>query len=99
MCSVTNISVLIFSSTYYGFYIHGRSAHGFADTDLVTLKAYLKKEAEEACGTRGLVPDGLERQTFRIAVPPSFRTCYDRLLAITHSAAANTKPFSVVSIF
>ncbi|XP_071443264.1 meckelin [Hetaerina americana] len=89
LCSMANISVIILPWLHFGFYLHGRSAHGFADTDLASLKEYLRKEAEDACGTRGLVPDGMERQTFRIAVPSSFRVCYDRLLTSSWSSPPN----------
>ncbi|XP_046393183.1 meckelin [Ischnura elegans] len=89
LCSMANISVIILPWLHFGFYLHGRSAHGFADTDLATLKDCLRKEAEDVCGTRGLVPDGMERQTFRIAVPSSFRVCYDRILSSSWSTPVN----------
>lgn len=34
LCSISNISVFILESELYGYYIHGRSIHGRADTGL-----------------------------------------------------------------
>ena len=38
------------------YYIHGKSAHGFSDTDMATLLEQLQREADDLCGHRGLVP-------------------------------------------
>ncbi|XP_051153232.1 meckelin [Leptopilina boulardi] len=72
LCSISNISLFILHFKYHGFYIHGRSVHGFADTDLETLVNDLKKEEKNLCPHRGLVPGTIE-QTFIISVTPSFR--------------------------
>ncbi|KAL3094260.1 hypothetical protein niasHS_004016 [Heterodera schachtii] len=37
LCSVANISVLAMTNPLRGFYIHGRSVHGFADTDMLQM--------------------------------------------------------------
>jgi len=34
LCSISNVSVFILESDLYGYYIHGRSVHGRADTGL-----------------------------------------------------------------
>jgi len=34
LCSISNISIFILESDLYGYYIHGRSVHGRADTGL-----------------------------------------------------------------
>ena len=34
LCSLSNISIMILSDRVYGHYIHGRSVHGHADTDM-----------------------------------------------------------------
>ncbi|XP_025159513.1 meckelin [Harpegnathos saltator] len=79
LCSVANISVFILAHNYYGFYIHGRSVHGFADTDLPTLINDLKKEEDNLCAHRGLVP-GTTEQTFIISLTRSFKFLYDELM-------------------
>ncbi|XP_011879640.1 PREDICTED: meckelin isoform X2 [Vollenhovia emeryi] len=79
LCSIANISVFILAHNYYGFYIHGRSVHGFADTDLPTLINDLKKEEDNLCAHRGLVP-GTTDQTFILSLTQSFKTLYDELM-------------------
>ncbi|VDK70569.1 unnamed protein product, partial [Anisakis simplex] len=44
LCSIANISVLSLTHPLYGFYIHGRSVHGRADTDMVHMNQYLQNE-------------------------------------------------------
>lgn len=38
------ISVFILSANNYGHYIHGRSVHGFSDTNMKEMRAQLKRE-------------------------------------------------------
>ncbi|XP_020283819.1 meckelin isoform X2 [Pseudomyrmex gracilis] len=79
LCSIANISVFVLAHDYYGFYIHGRSVHGFADTDLLTLINDLKKEEDNLCAHRGLVP-GTTDQTFIVSLTQSFKSLYDELM-------------------
>ncbi|XP_012536805.1 meckelin [Monomorium pharaonis] len=79
LCSIANISVFIMAHNYYGFYIHGRSVHGFADTDLPTLINDLRKEEDDLCAHRGLVP-GTTDQTFILSLTQSFKLLYDELM-------------------
>ncbi|EZA52526.1 Meckelin [Ooceraea biroi] len=79
LCSIANISVFILAHNYYGFYIHGRSVHGFADTDLPTLISDLKKEEDDLCAHRGLVPGTMD-QTFILSLTQSFKSLYDKLM-------------------
>ncbi|XP_015600107.2 meckelin [Cephus cinctus] len=79
LCSIANISTFVLALNYYGFYIHGRSVHGFADTDLATLLDNLKMEEENLCAHRGLVP-GTTDQTFVISVSTAFRAFYNKVL-------------------
>ena len=44
LCSVSNVSVFIMSRRLYGFYVHGRSVHGHADTDMREMNKNLDKE-------------------------------------------------------
>ena len=49
LCSVSNISVFIMSRRLYGFYIHGRSVHGHADTNMREMNQNLFKERVSNC--------------------------------------------------
>ena len=44
LCSVSNVSILLFDEPSHGYYIHGRSVHSYADTDMAELFHQLKKE-------------------------------------------------------
>lgn len=68
VCSMSNISVFIFAIDAYGYYVHGRSPHGFADTDMCSMLQQLRRESENMCGHRGLLPNS-EHQTFCFLAP------------------------------
>ena len=68
--------VVFFQNTRYGYYIHGRSVHGRADTNMWQMNEQLKREEEDLCGKRGLEPNS-ERQTFEVEVPAKFREQYE----------------------
>ncbi|XP_026671378.1 meckelin [Ceratina calcarata] len=76
LCSIANISLVILPLNCYGFYIHGRSVHGFADTDLVHLMNDLRMEKNNLCARRGLVP-GTTQQTFVLHLRESFATIFN----------------------
>ncbi|ELK32210.1 Meckelin [Myotis davidii] len=78
LCSMSNISVFLLSHKCFGYYIHGRSVHGHADTNMEEMNMNLKREAENLCSQRGLVPN-TEGQTFQIAISGQMRQHYDRI--------------------
>ncbi|XP_043922225.1 meckelin [Protopterus annectens] len=78
LCSMSNISVFILSDRCFGYYIHGRSVHGHADTNMEEMNANLKREGENLCGQRGLLPN-TDVQTFQIAITSKLRQQYDRI--------------------
>ena len=43
-CSMANISIFVMSETNFGYYIHGRSVHGTADTGMLQMHENLKRE-------------------------------------------------------
>lgn len=92
VCSISNISVLILSMTSYGFYIHGRSPHGFSDTDMCSMILQFRREEENMCGHRGLLP-GSEQQTYTILAPRNLRLMYEKLI----NQAKKTSTVSVMS--
>ncbi|KPP60114.1 meckelin-like [Scleropages formosus] len=73
------ISVLLLSHRCFGYYIHGRSVHGHADTNMEEMNSNLKREAENLCGQRGLLPN-TDIQTFQISITNKLRQQYDRIL-------------------
>ena len=44
LCSMSNISVFILENAQFGYYIHGRSVHGRADTGMKEMHENLKRE-------------------------------------------------------
>ncbi|KAL2715557.1 meckelin [Vespula squamosa] len=92
LCSIANISVFILEYNYYGFYIHGRSVHGFSDTDLFTLINNLKNEENQLCAHRGLVPGTIE-QNFIVSVTQTFRIFYEKFY--TEKNFVNSSPSSI----
>ncbi|VDM51219.1 unnamed protein product [Toxocara canis] len=79
LCSIANISVLSLTHPLYGYYIHGRSVHGRADTDMLHMNQYLQNERDNLCGQRGLEP-GSELQTFAVSLPKAFREQFDEII-------------------
>ncbi|XP_077454683.1 meckelin-like [Stigmatopora argus] len=78
LCSISNISVLLLPQRCFGYYIHGRSVHGHADTNMEEMNNNLKREAESRCGQRGLLPN-TDTQTFQVALSCQLRSHYDRI--------------------
>ncbi|CAL4153921.1 unnamed protein product [Meganyctiphanes norvegica] len=79
LCSMANISVFILEYNMFGYYMHGRSVHGYADVDMQTYYDQLKREEEDLCGHRGLEPSS-ECQTFEVSITYRFRDQYDSIL-------------------
>ncbi|RZF41616.1 hypothetical protein LSTR_LSTR000330 [Laodelphax striatellus] len=80
VCSIANISVFVLALENFGYYIHGRSAHGFADTDMKTIMTQLQREEQDLVGHRGLLPAS-DQQTFQISIPSQLREYYRRVMA------------------
>ncbi|GMS84056.1 hypothetical protein PENTCL1PPCAC_6231 [Pristionchus entomophagus] len=78
LCSIANISVLSLSHPLYGYYIHGRSVHGWADTGMAEMNEFLQRERDNLVGMRGLESGG-EMQTYYVSLPLSFRKRYTDL--------------------
>ncbi|KAG8176834.1 hypothetical protein JTE90_001973 [Oedothorax gibbosus] len=90
LCSVSNVSVFILVTKRFGYYIHGRSTHGKADVNMKEMHEFLRKEEEDLCGRRGLLPD-TDQQTFQILLPPGVHDQFLRLLVplTSYSQAAD----------
>ncbi|GFT73874.1 hypothetical protein NPIL_460851 [Nephila pilipes] len=79
LCSVSNVSIFILITKRFGYYIHGRSTHGKADVNMKEMHEFLRKEEEDLCGHRGLLPD-TDQQTFQILLPSGVHDQFLRLL-------------------
>lgn len=53
-------------------FLISRSPHGFSDTDMCSMLQQLRRESENMCGHRGLLPNS-EHQTFCFLAPLQLR--------------------------
>ncbi|XP_059083812.1 meckelin-like [Tigriopus californicus] len=79
VCSLSNISVFILAANNFGYYIHGKSAHGSADTDMATLIEQLQREADDRCPHRGLQAQ-TDDQSFTMTLPTKLKSYYDKIV-------------------
>ncbi|XP_026561755.1 meckelin [Pseudonaja textilis] len=78
LCCMSNVSVFLLSERCFGYYIHGRSVHGHSDTNMEEMNMNLKREAENLCSQRGLLPN-TDGQTFQISISSKMRQQYDKI--------------------
>lgn len=96
LCSVTNISVLLFDDSFGGYYIHGRSPYGYTEISSEMLRRSLDQEARGKGQIRGLSPDEPDLQTYQIYIPMNLFETYRRNYvqelgsAVSDAANANT---------
>lgn len=80
---VSNISVFILDQSLHGYYIHGQSPAGKADTNLDELLRFLEEEGTGRVRGRGLVEkDNEDLQTYEIYISYKMRTMYDGLYGL-----------------
>jgi len=85
LLSLSNHSLLILSSPYAGYYLHGRSTMPFTDVDMEHIIGQLRQESERSSGQpRGLVSthdrrELADNQVFEIYITPELRGKYDQL--------------------
>ena len=83
LCSVSNLSVIMFDEILHGYYIHGQSPSGTADTDSEELKQILENEERGGGRNRGLDPaDASGLQCYEIYIPADMRRKYDGLYSV-----------------
>ncbi|XP_001979408.3 meckelin [Drosophila erecta] len=78
LCSLANISLFSLTEPGFGYYIHGRSPHGFADTDMSSMILQLQR-TQTMCGRRGLLMDS-DKQAYVILPPRNLHIYLERLL-------------------
>ena len=69
LCSVANISVMIFNEELNGYYIHGKSPSGSADVSSEKLRLNLIAESMGNSTCRGIHSSMPDAQTFQIIMP------------------------------
>ena len=80
LCSVANVSVLILQDSLRGYYIHGQSPLGKADTTLQELIRFLEEESKGKIKGRGITDDKNDNlQTYEIYLSYTMRQIYDGL--------------------
>ncbi|XP_077982500.1 meckelin-like [Glandiceps talaboti] len=79
LCSMANVSIFLLMNRNFGYYIHGRSPHGKADTNMKEMQEQLRREEENLVGQRGLMPN-TEQQTFEMLVQAKLREQYDKIM-------------------
>ncbi|CAH1268916.1 TMEM67 [Branchiostoma lanceolatum] len=87
LCSMANVSVFIMANTHFGYYIHGRSVHGQADTGMQEMYEMMVREEDNRCGQRGLLPN-TDNQTFEMSLPHKLRDQYDSIIKPLQQQAA-----------
>ena len=87
LCSVTNMSVLIFDESFGGYYIHGRSPYGYTEISTEKLRRSLVQEGRGQGQMRGLSQEDPDLQTYQIYIPrdlwEQYRTTYFQQLENT----------------
>ncbi|CAB4058506.1 TMEM67 [Lepeophtheirus salmonis] len=96
ICSLANISVFVMSLKNFGYYIHGKSAHGISDTDMGQMLEHLQRETEDLCGHRGL-QTGSDHQTFTMTLPAKLQQAPQKI--ISGNAATLTKAYDTMNKF
>ena len=80
LCSVANVSVLILQDSLRGYYVHGQSPLGVADTTLHQLIQFLEEEGKGKIKGRGLTDEkGDDLQTYEMYLSYAMRKIYDGL--------------------
>ena len=79
LCSVANISVMLFNDSFQGYYIHGKSPLGAADVSSEKLRLNLEAEAQGEGAARGIHPSMPNAQTFEIFLPAKMINQYNKV--------------------
>lgn len=69
MCSIANISIIMFDNELKGYYIHGKSSTGNADVSSEKLRLSIENEIQGNATIRGIHPSYPDAQSFEIFLP------------------------------
>jgi len=80
LCSIANVSLMVFDKEFHGYYVHGMSPSGSAEGSIGELKRALELESKGTVRGRGLLAnDPTNLQTFEIFFPCEVRQAYNNL--------------------
>ena len=65
---MANISIFVMSETNFGYYIHGRSVHGNADTGMLQMHENLKREEVKYIASWLSHPYGLQTSELPLSI-------------------------------
>jgi len=96
LLSLANVSCFIIEEQLHGYYLHGRSVHACADTDMLSLNKQLKREEEQLCAKRGLQSDS-DVQSFEVYLSRGVREMFNEAFAGATFAGAAQGPAANVA--
>lgn len=76
LCTVANISMIMFNEELRGYYIHGKSPSGGADVSAEKLRLNIVNEKQGKATIRGIHPSYADAQTFEIFLPDQIIDSY-----------------------
>lgn len=79
LCTIAKVSVVILSEPYYGYYLHCRSPHQYADGNMAELVEMLHKEEAGLTVDRSLDGAPPDVQSFELFVTAEWRNFFDRI--------------------
>lgn len=79
LCSVANISVFLLDEMLHGYYIHGQSPFGKADSNLDELLRFLEEEGKGKIRGRGVSEEQEDLQCYEMYLSYKMRSTYDGL--------------------
>lgn len=71
--------MFILSHAHYGYYIHGKSPNGHADTSMKQMVVGFEKEVNDLVAKRGLLPND-DGQVFSMSVTNKLRNQYSKVM-------------------
>lgn len=99
LCSICNMSLLMFDESLHGYYIHGRSPFGQAEITQEQMRSNLYFESSGKAQMRGITDSAPDLQTFEIFVNYDLIQHYkaeylqDVTLKITEAQTSNTQNY------
>lgn len=82
LLSLSNVSLFVMDEKCHGYYIHGRSVHTTADTNMEELNDFLRSEANDVVPRRGLGDSN--QQAFEVFVTLEWRKLFDKNRISSH---------------
>lgn len=79
LCTIAKVSVLVLLEPYYGYYLHCRSPHQFADGTMAELVEMLHQEEAGLTVDRSLDGAPKDVQSFQLFVTADWRLYFDKI--------------------